>query len=370
SEQGGFFAEHYPEHITFGCDDVFAVAKRAVKRGLKMLPIPENYYDDLAARFDLKPAFIAQIKELNICYDRSEHGEYLHFYTAPLGNTFFEVAQVRGGYTGFGWADEPIRLAAQYRALRDDVRGIPRLFRSNLHQFSHYIFHNPRIFTIMTDKTWLLGLVGHGTAKSRTPGMQEAEGLAQGIPTVYRVIDTAEEPASSWDLKDILDATRVLGFNGLNITHPHKQEVIPYLDEVDERAAKIGAVNTVVIRDGKFYGYNTDVTGFGRGLEQGLPDAKLDNVVQVGAGGAGNAVAHSLIAAGVKNLYVADLDPERAQKLAENVAASAIATAGSFTVTGVDMADVEGYITEADGVVNATPVGMAQLPGTAFDTSI
>ena len=200
--------------------------------------------------------------------------------------------------------------------------------------------------------------------------MQEAEGLAQGIPTVYRVIDTAEEPASSWDLKDILDATRVLGFNGLNITHPHKQEVIPYLDEVDERAAKIGAVNTVVIRDGKFYGYNTDVTGFGRGLEQGLPDAKLDNVVQVGAGGAGNAVAHSLIAAGVKNLYVADLDPERAQQLAENVAASAIATAGSFTVTGVDMADVEGYITEADGVVNATPVGMAQLPGTAFDTSI
>lgn len=222
----------------------------------------------------------------------------------------------------------------------------------------------------MTDKTLLLGLVGHGIAKSRTPGMQEAEGLAQGIPTVYRVIDTAEEPASSWDLKDILDATRVLGFNGLNITHPHKQEVIPCLDEVDERAAKIGAVNTVVIRDGKFYGYNTDVTGFGRGLEQGLPDAKLDNVVQVGAGGAGNAVAHSLIAAGVKNLYVADLDPERAQQLAENVAASAIAIAGSFTVTGVDMADVEGYITEADGVVNATPVGMAQLPGTAFDTSI
>jgi 4-hydroxyphenylpyruvate dioxygenase len=126
SEQGGFFAEHYPEHITFGCDDVFAVAKRAVKRGLNMLPIPENYYDDLAARFDLEPAFIAQIKELNICYDRSEHGEYLHFYTAPLGNTFFEVAQVRGDYTGFGWADEPIRLAAQYRALRDDVRGIPR----------------------------------------------------------------------------------------------------------------------------------------------------------------------------------------------------------------------------------------------------
>ncbi|MGO3730270.1 MAG: sugar phosphate isomerase/epimerase and 4-hydroxyphenylpyruvate domain-containing protein, partial [Corynebacterium casei] len=110
----------------FGSDDVFAVAQRAVRRGLKMLPIPENYYDDLAARFGLEPGFITKIKALNICYDRSSNGEYLHFYTAPLGNTFFEVAEVRGDYRGFGWADEPIRLAAQYRALRDDVRGIPR----------------------------------------------------------------------------------------------------------------------------------------------------------------------------------------------------------------------------------------------------
>ncbi|MFH0411256.1 TIM barrel protein [Corynebacterium sp. L4756] len=125
SEQGGFFAEHYPEHITFGTSDVFAVAQRAVTRGLKMLPIPENYYDDLAARFGLEPSLIAQMKEFNICYDRSADGELLHFYTAPLGSTFFEVAEVRGNYSGFGWADEPIRLAAQYRALRDDVRGIP-----------------------------------------------------------------------------------------------------------------------------------------------------------------------------------------------------------------------------------------------------
>ncbi|MDO5508522.1 MAG: shikimate dehydrogenase [Corynebacterium casei] len=222
----------------------------------------------------------------------------------------------------------------------------------------------------MTNKTLLLGLIGHGIAQSRTPGMQEAEGLAQGIPTVYRVIDTATKPAQGMSLQDILNAARTLGFNGLNITHPHKQEVLDYLDEVDERAAKIGAVNTVVIREGKFYGYNTDVTGFGRGLEQGLPDAKLDNVVQVGAGGAGNAVAQSLIAAGVKNLFVADLDPERARTLAEAVRSAASEDTDSFTVTGVDIADVEEYIRSADGVVNATPVGMEALPGTAFDTSI
>lgn len=222
----------------------------------------------------------------------------------------------------------------------------------------------------MTNTTLLLGLIGHGIAKSRTPGMHEAEGLAQGIPTTYRVIDTAEAPAKDWELKELLDAARTMGFNGLNITHPHKQEVLEFLDEVDERAAKIGAVNTVVIRDGKFYGYNTDVTGFGRGLEQGLPHAKLDNIVQVGAGGAGNAVAQSLIAAGVKNLFVADLDPKRARGLAETVKAAASEDASSFTVTGIDIAEVEEFIMKADGVVNATPVGMASLPGTAFDTSI
>ncbi|WP_313286337.1 sugar phosphate isomerase/epimerase and 4-hydroxyphenylpyruvate domain-containing protein [Corynebacterium vitaeruminis] len=125
SEQGQFLASSYPEHITLATGDVFAVAARARKRGLRILQIPENYYDDLQARFGLDPGFVDKLKALNICYDRAGDGEYLHFYTESLGTMFFEVAERRGGYSAYGWADEPIRLAAQYRAMRDHVRGIP-----------------------------------------------------------------------------------------------------------------------------------------------------------------------------------------------------------------------------------------------------
>ncbi|PAT09792.1 4-hydroxyphenylpyruvate dioxygenase [Corynebacterium hadale] len=126
SEQGEFLAPAYPEHVTLATHDVLEVARRARKRGLEILEIPDNYYDDLAARFGLCSEVLDQFRELNICYDRDGSGEYLHFYTAPLGKTFFEVSERRDGYKGYGWADEPVRLAAQYRLLRDHVRGIPR----------------------------------------------------------------------------------------------------------------------------------------------------------------------------------------------------------------------------------------------------
>lgn len=212
----------------------------------------------------------------------------------------------------------------------------------------------------------LLGLIGQGLDLSRTPAMHEAEGLAQGRATVYRRIDTLGARASGQDLKTLLDAALYLGFNGLNITHPYKQAVLPLLDEVSEQATQLGAVNTVVIdADGHTTGHNTDVSGFGRGMEEGLPNAKLDSVVQVGAGGVGNAVAYALVTHGVQKLQVADLDTSRAQALAD-VINNAV---GREAVVGVDARGIEDVIAAADGVVNATPMGMPAHPGTAFDVS-
>lgn len=212
----------------------------------------------------------------------------------------------------------------------------------------------------------LLGLIGQGLDLSRTPAMHEAEGLAQGRATVYRRIDTLGSRASGQDLKTLLDAALSLGFNGLNITHPYKQAVLPLLDEVSEQATQLGAVNTVVIdANGHTTGHNTDVSGFGRGMEEGLPNAKLDSVVQVGAGGVGNAVAYALVTHGVQKLQVADLDTSRAQALAD-VINNAV---GREAVVGVDARDIEDVIAAADGVVNATPMGMPAHPGTAFDVS-
>lgn len=125
-EQGDFLAAAYPEHIALATDDIMAVAKRATHRGLNFLPVPANYYEDLAARFALSEDFLAQLREHDLLYDRDETGEFLHFYTGTLGTMFLEVVERRGGFAGWGETNAPVRLAAQYRTVRDRERGIPR----------------------------------------------------------------------------------------------------------------------------------------------------------------------------------------------------------------------------------------------------
>ncbi|MFW6186886.1 MAG: bifunctional sugar phosphate isomerase/epimerase/4-hydroxyphenylpyruvate dioxygenase family protein [Actinomycetota bacterium] len=115
AEQGSFVGAAYPEHVALSCTDVFAVARRARRRGLRFLPVPQNYYEDLDARFDLDDGFVASLRELHLLYDRDERGEFLHFYTETLGTVFFEIVERRDGYAGFGAPDAPVRLAAQYR---------------------------------------------------------------------------------------------------------------------------------------------------------------------------------------------------------------------------------------------------------------
>lgn len=219
--------------------------------------------------------------------------------------------------------------------------------------------------TGVPSRSFLLGLIGTDLSLSRTPPMHEAEGLAQGHPTVYRRIDTLIDRLTGRSLEELLRSAIDLGFDGLNITHPYKREVIDFLDEVDSADAQLGSVNTVVIRDGRTTGHNTDVTGYGRGLAEQLPDVPKGSVVQVGAGGVGNAIAFALAAAGVKNLQIRDVDAERAAELAEKVNAAT----GTHVATGAGVEQVEEAIAAADGVVNATPLGMLSHPGTAFETS-
>ncbi|MBH3124466.1 bifunctional sugar phosphate isomerase/epimerase/4-hydroxyphenylpyruvate dioxygenase family protein [Serratia ureilytica] len=103
------------QHVAFGCEDLFSMVKAAQARGLKTLRIPDNYYHDLRARFDLDPAFLSQLQAGNVLYDRDDQGgELLHVYTVPYekGRFFFELLERRGGYRGFGAANAPVRLTA------------------------------------------------------------------------------------------------------------------------------------------------------------------------------------------------------------------------------------------------------------------
>ncbi|NUU32712.1 sugar phosphate isomerase/epimerase and 4-hydroxyphenylpyruvate domain-containing protein [Arthrobacter sp. C9C5] len=104
----------YQEHIAFAVDDLVATARAARGRGLEFLRIPANYYEDLDARFDLDPGFLATLRELNLLYDRDADGEFLHFYTATVGSVFFEMVERRDSYDGYGAPNAPVRHAVQY----------------------------------------------------------------------------------------------------------------------------------------------------------------------------------------------------------------------------------------------------------------
>ena len=204
----------------------------------------------------------------------------------------------------------------------------------------------------------LAGLIGYGIQGSLTPAMHEQEGAAQGLRYVYRRIDLQVLGLGAEALPELLTAAERMGFDGLNITFPCKQAVIPLLHELSEDAAALGAVNTVVLRDGRRIGHNTDASGFAEGFRRGLPGARLDRVVQVGAGGAGSAVAQAAVGLGVRHLTVVDTEADRAQRVAADVCAR---FGAGRAVAGTDLATA---LAAADGVINTTPVGMAKFPGT------
>ncbi len=104
----------FPQHVAFTSTDVMATARATRARGLRPLPIPASYYDDLVARFDLPPGRIEEMMRLGVLYDRDDSGDFTHFYTETIGSVFFEVVQRRGSYDGYGAANAPVRLAAQH----------------------------------------------------------------------------------------------------------------------------------------------------------------------------------------------------------------------------------------------------------------
>jgi shikimate dehydrogenase len=201
-----------------------------------------------------------------------------------------------------------------------------------------------------TQPSFLIGLIGSGIQASRTPAMHMREASHQGLRYVYKLIDLQKLDLAVEALPDLLTAAERFGFDGLNITHPCKQAVIPLLTELSEEARAIGAVNTVVLRNGKRLGYNTDCTGFAESFRRGLAGARTNNVVLLGAGGAGAAIAHVALALGIERLTIFDVDTAKAAQLA--VAPSAI--------HGTNLADA---MRDADGLIHATPTGMAQHPG-------
>ncbi|WP_338928237.1 shikimate dehydrogenase [Roseomonas mucosa] len=206
-------------------------------------------------------------------------------------------------------------------------------------------------------QTVLCGLIGHGIQASLTPAMHEREGDEQGLRSQYKLIDLQVLGLGVEALPELLQAAGRMGFTGLNITYPCKQAVIPLLDELSPDAAALGAVNTVLLRDGRRIGHNTDWSGYAEAFRRNMDGVALDRVVQLGAGGAGVAVAHALLTMGVGQLTIQDMDPARAQALAASL--SERFGAGR----AVACADLPAAMAAANGLVHCTPTGMAAHPG-------
>ncbi len=214
-------------------------------------------------------------------------------------------------------------------------------------------------------KMLLAGLVGRGIARSRTPEMHMAEAEALGMRAVYKIIDLDSFEPSSPDLSDIVRAAEMSGFNGLNVTYPFKIDIVPLLDDMSANAAAIGSVNTVVFRDGRRYGHNTDLWGFAESFRRNMEGTVRDRVVLIGAGGAGGAVAHALADCGVRELRIFDADAGRSERLAEQVRTNRPGLVAK-TIERIDHGTVE----DLNGLVNATPVGMDKSPGTPFPAEL
>lgn len=208
----------------------------------------------------------------------------------------------------------------------------------------------------------LVGLLGRGIQLSRTPAMHEREAARLGLTCAYVLVDFDALQLADSDVAVVLDAVTARNFNGVNVTYPFKQAIMPLLDVVADDAAAMGAVNTVVF-GGRRTGHNTDCWGYAQSFRETMTGAPLGHVALFGAGGAGSAVAYALIGLGAGRITIVDPVEERGHALVERFAGvgnTVLATASSAAEA----------LADADGVVNTTPVGMAKHPGAPFDLAL
>ena len=204
----------------------------------------------------------------------------------------------------------------------------------------------------MSDRKFLTGLIGAPIAQSASPAMHEQAAAALGVRCHYQLIEVAGADVTA--LRALLDSIKRIGFAGINVTFPYKEAVVPLLDELSPAARAIGAVNTIVVRDNRLVGYNTDATGFERAVGNLVKASGHGPVALIGAGGVGKAIAHALAALGVAELSIFDTDRAKTEQIAAQLR-------GRQPVRIAE--SVEDALQRAVGLVNGTPIGM--LPNRA-----
>jgi len=199
----------------------------------------------------------------------------------------------------------------------------------------------------------LTGLLGAPISHSASPAMHERAAEALGIRCHYQLIEIAD--AGREELKMLLEGVRRMGFAGINVTFPYKEAVVDLLDELSPDAARIGAVNTVVVRNGRLIGHNTDMTGFARAASSLIDASSHGAVAVIGAGGVGKAIAFALAGLDITEIRIFDTDRAKATQLAAQLE--------GHRRTHVAQS-IEDALRGVAGLVNGSPVGMLPSRGT------
>jgi len=204
----------------------------------------------------------------------------------------------------------------------------------------------------ITGKTELVGLFGYPVRHTASPAFQNAGFEAAGLDWVYLPFEVHPN-----DVGRAIDGIVVLGFRGINLTIPHKQAVIEYLDELSPEAEIIGAVNTVDIRGGRLKGYNTDGRGFVRSIKE-ESGVELDGrrVFLMGSGGAGRAVAVQAALDGASEIGICDCEESRSQSVVSLIDSRIRAGVASFVP--FDSSAIRSGVQQCELFVDATPLGM------------
>lgn len=198
-------------------------------------------------------------------------------------------------------------------------------------------------------ETRLLGIIGNPLAQSLSPLMHNAVFKRLGLNCLYLPFEV-----SDGSLGRVLEAVKVLGFAGINVTIPYKTEVIDYLEALSAEAKACQAVNCIKNEQGRLIGYNTDGQGFMQALA-GAGAMPGRQSVLIGAGGAARSVAYSLAANGCQTMDILDIDLHRAEELAEFISNAADCRTRPGTMTPGHFAAAAA---DADLIINCSPIGM------------
>jgi len=204
----------------------------------------------------------------------------------------------------------------------------------------------------------LYGIIGHPVGHSLSPVMHNASFEALGLHATMEVYDIKPE-----SLKDALESFIKLGFGGINVTIPHKQTIIPFLDDIDEEAGIIGAVNTVRFRDGRTEGFNTDAHGFRQTLEPYRSSIEGSRFVVLGAGGAARAVTYVLLRFfRTAQIVIAARTASGSKTLVEHFKGF---HGSRLAASTLDDPHLSRMVRDSEVIINATPVGMFPKTGEA-----